>query len=373
MPPVKPPARILMTACGAPGAPCILKCLRNNGERDVFVYGVDMNEDAVGFGMVDASGTCPPGRSEGFIDALLEIVRRERLQVVLPLSTMELDALAAAKERFAAAGAAVLVSDAAGLAVANNKGTLMEAAAAAGVPVPRFIRVRTLDEFRSAVRELGFPSRSVCFKPEFGKGGRGFRILAAGRDRFAELFEQKPGGCFETFENAVEILAQRETIPPLLVMEYLPGEEYSVDVLCLDGRMLACVPRVREVIKLGICFIGTVRPAPALADAAARLVEALGLSYCINFQFKLDEHGTAKLLEANPRVSGTIVLAAAAGVNLPYLAVKLGLGEPVSVPEPRWGTRMVRYWEEVFFSPDGEAFTIPPGPPGRRRRGGEAE
>ena len=104
-PPVKPPARILMTACGAPGAPCILKCLRNNGERDVFVYGVDMNEDAVGFGMVDASGTCPPGRSEGFIDALLEIVRREDLQVVLPLSTMELDALAAAKGRFAAAGA----------------------------------------------------------------------------------------------------------------------------------------------------------------------------------------------------------------------------------------------------------------------------
>ncbi len=84
------PLRILMTACGAPGAPDILKCLRNNGERDVFVYGIDMNPDAVGFAMVDDGEVGPPGTAEEFAEKVLQIAERQQVLVVLPLSTMEL-------------------------------------------------------------------------------------------------------------------------------------------------------------------------------------------------------------------------------------------------------------------------------------------
>ena len=39
--------RVLTTACGCPGGPSILKCLQDNGERAVWVHGVDMDLDAI--------------------------------------------------------------------------------------------------------------------------------------------------------------------------------------------------------------------------------------------------------------------------------------------------------------------------------------
>ena len=57
------------------------------------------------------------------------------------------------------------------------------------------------------------------------------------------------------------------------------------------------------------------------------------------------------LLEINPRVQGTISAALGAGVNLPVLAVKQELGMPISQNEllVNWGTKFVRYWEELFI------------------------
>ena len=40
------PITVLLTGCGAPGVPGIIKCLRKNGERDIRIVGVDMNENA---------------------------------------------------------------------------------------------------------------------------------------------------------------------------------------------------------------------------------------------------------------------------------------------------------------------------------------
>ena len=42
------PLTILITAVGCPGAPALLHSLRENGEREVRLVGVDMNERSIG-------------------------------------------------------------------------------------------------------------------------------------------------------------------------------------------------------------------------------------------------------------------------------------------------------------------------------------
>ena len=70
---------------------------------------------------------------------------------------------------------------------------------------------------------------------------------------------------------------------------------------------------------------------------------------------------SSKVIEINPRVSGTIVMCVGAGANLPYLGVKYALGEPIPPVDVEWGTRMVRYWQELFRAPDGTNFHLEPG------------
>ena len=139
----------------------------------------------------------------------------------------------------------------------------------------------------------------------------------------------------------------------IMVEEYLPGEEYTVDILADSGNPLLVIPRLREQIKLGVSFRGKVIKDQEIIDYSKKIVNKLKLHGLVGLQFKRDKNKIPKILESNPRLQGTNVLSAASGVNLPYLAVKLLLGEKFEVPEPKWGTGMVRYWGEIFYDENG--------------------
>lgn len=349
---------VLMTGAGAPGASGIIKSLRANDERDVEIVGVDMNPGAYGFALVDTDYTVPAGGDDDYVPRLLDIARREAVDVILPLTTAEIEPLAAARDAF---DATVMVSDADALAVANDKGKLYGFLEDAGFDcTPSYRRVTTEAEFRAAVEALGYPDDPVCFKPPVASGMRGFRVLDAENDRLTHLLEEKPDNAVTTLEDVLPVLCSAETFPELAVMEYLPGDEYSVDLLAMGDDVGPVIPRERTRTRAGISFEGVVEEEQELIDAATAISEGLGLSYNVNIQFKYDAQGEPKVIEINPRISGTIIMCVGAGVNLPYLAVKHALGEAIPAVDVAWGTRMVRYWQELFRAPDGRTFHIEP-------------
>jgi len=350
--------RVLVTAAGSPGAPAILKSLMRNSERSIKIFGVDMNPNAVGFAMVDGSCVVPPGRAKEFVPEMLKIVKNEGIDVILPLATYELQSLAESIDLFEHLGTKVMVSDADRLAIVNNKGEITRQLSEFGLPAPSSFMVETISDFIEAVRALGYPRRPVCFKPQLGKGSIGFRVLNEDVDKFDLLFNHKPENVITTLEEILPILETRRSIPKLIVSEYLPGKEYSVDVLCKKGQCYFIIPRSRDQIKLGISFTGTVVKEDQLIEQSETIVQKMNLSYNINLQFKYDDEGTPKLIEINPRMSGTIFLCVAAGVNLPYLGVKLALNEDIPRLEPKWGTKLSRYWDGVFYDKDGHTFTL---------------
>ena len=91
---------ILVTACGAPGAARLLRALRENGEREVRLVGVDMSERAIGRHLCDTFHLVPPGADPTFPDALLELVEQEGVDVVLPESSHDLHHLAPRRGEF---------------------------------------------------------------------------------------------------------------------------------------------------------------------------------------------------------------------------------------------------------------------------------
>src|SRR4029078_2723182 len=90
---------VLVNASGAPGTAALLRALRMDGERGVRVVGTDMSPQAVGRHFCDPFYVVPAGSDAGFAAALLDSVRRENVDVVLPQSSFDLLALAEARER----------------------------------------------------------------------------------------------------------------------------------------------------------------------------------------------------------------------------------------------------------------------------------
>ena len=110
---------------------------------------------------------------------------------------------------------------------------------------------------------------------------------------------------------------------------------------------------------MGISFVGITENNEEIVKSSSKIVSLLGLHGNIGLQFREDADGTPKIIESNPRVQGTIVLCTAAGVNMIYNAVKMALNEEgvERQEEVRWGVRMVRYWDEVYFE-NGRFFAL---------------
>jgi carbamoyl-phosphate synthase large subunit len=353
------PIRVFITGAGAPGAPGIIKSLRIVGERKISVLGADANTaNSVGSGLLDKVFRIPYPESADFIDKVLEICISEKIDVIIPLVTRELLVFASNKPLFEKAGIKVSVSDPEPLQIANNKHLLMRFCRDNNIPVPSFRLVKSVEEFRKAAESLGYPDEKICFKPPVSNGLRGFRIIDDSQDRLFSIMNEKPNNIYIGYEEFLSVCRSSEFFPDLLVMEYLPGEEYSVDVVVNNGRFFSAIPRSRDHIKMGISFVGTTVEDREIIKYSKLVVEGLKLNGNIGLQLKRDKHGVPRILESNPRVQGTIVLCTAAGENMVYEAVKLCLGEKPVEPEISWGVKMIRFWDELFLDKNGNKIDI---------------
>ena len=339
---------ILMTGAGAPGAAGILKCIFQN--PNISVTTADANSNAVGKHLSENFITIPFAHQENFIEVLLSVCREKNIHVLLPLVTKELIPLALHAKEFEATGTKLLVSSPESLEIANNKSRLYQFLEWRDIEVPAYRVVETIEQFESAVKELGYPGKEICFKPSVSNGSRGFRILSNKMNKLDLLLNHKPDASYISLEEVTQILSSGK-FPELLVSEYLPGDEYSVDCLVNHGKTIIAVPRLRKRMINGISVEGEFIKNDSIISYCKKIISELNLHGNIGLQVKQSAAGKFLLLEINPRVQGTISAVLGAGINLPHLAIKQELGLTISPEEldVNWGTRFSRYWSEVFY------------------------
>ncbi|MDF2651045.1 MAG: ATP-grasp protein [Paenibacillus sp.] len=289
-----------------------------------------------------------------------QICSEQKIDLIFSLVTDELIPLSAAEQDLLMLGTRLLKSPVDALKKVINKGKLYEELQLLGIPVPDFRIVRTSEGLKQAIYHLGYPERPVCFKPTVSDGSRGFHILNNDMDRFRMLFNDKPNSAHITKEELYRIIEGNSELPETIVMEFLPFEEYSVDLLVNKGKVAVAVPRLREETVNGITTKSVIVREQDIIDYAMKVVEKLQLNGIIGVQIRRDCNRIPKIVEINPRIQGTIVHCTAAGINLPVLAVKQALGMTPDEAElnVRWGTRMTRYWEEVFYDDYGSSYAL---------------
>ena len=332
---------ILLSAAGAPGSARLIRALYENGERSVRIVGTDMSGRAIGRHLCDAFHVVPPGSSPDYPDAILDLVESERVDVVLPQSSFDLEALSATRERFPVP---VLVSSPQTVHRSNDKAESYALLQRIGVPTVEFRRVAGARQVEAAARELGYPERPVCFKPVFSSGSRGFRILDPTVDRTHQLLHERPGSVAMRLEEALELLPD-EGGTELLVMELATGGERTIDGIADGKRVVLGHPKTREAMRAGLAMYFRTLRDDGLMEMADTIVRELEIEWFFNIQL-VGEH----VIEVNPRIS---TLVYQEDLNLPWLGVKRALGE-VSDEElagmhtrVRPGRTALRYFDQV--------------------------
>ncbi len=311
--------RVLVTGAGRLAAVSMIKSLGR--DPSVHLLAADMDHWAAGLYLLPPEDRTliPAGLDPDFADAVLARCRALEVDVLIPTVNAEMRPLARCRAQYARTGISLMLAPDRALETTLDKLALARACAG-HVPVPR------TEPFDAALDPASW-SYPVVVKPRTGSGSRDIAVVGAPAE-----------------------LAGRERSAEFIVQQYLPGEEYSIDVLAdAGGHVIAAVPRVRARVDSGVSVAGRTVHDPELERLGAAVARVTGLTYIANVQFRRDAAGQPALLEVNPRAPGALPLTVASGVDMPMLALDALRGRPVPAHVGFREVAMVRFLDERFI------------------------
>jgi len=351
------PVRALLTSGAGPGVAGIVHALRAHPLRHIHIVVGDVeNRECAGFMLADETCILPSAFSRNYLAAMLAICKKHQIDIILPLFSGELDSLAQARAAFKEIGVELLLPETKSVLMANNKGAFYEHLATLGIAIPAYKRVKSFDELENAVREMGYPAKTVCLKPEQGTGNRGFHVISEKHNRFRAYFEMKPDNTVCTWSDIVSATVHCRPFPTMVAMEFLQGQEYGADVLSKNGEVLAM--RIRKKLppeRLGMHFRVEYVQDNSLEKLVHDTVAALKCSYVTSIDIRCDQKGNPYILEMNPR-PGAYIGMTCAEINLLAAAIDMLLGgKEVDMKAYRTGRVVkmgVRYFNDFVLYSD---------------------
>ena len=299
--------------------------IRNNLDGRKFeVYVTHSVKESVVLQNADHAEIEPLLIGKEYVDYCLEFCKKNEIDLFIPKYDMV--SIAPHLKEFENIGTKVMVcSDMKLMETIDDKAKFYESVRPYNIiNIPDYFVVDNVKDFKIAYESLIKKGHRVCFKPVIGIGGEGFRVIDDRDDTFESIFE--PINHRISLKKSINLLGSKKKFKPLMVMEFLEGNEYSIDCLAYGGKLYAAVPRKKLMGRLEYIDGNS-----DLIKMARKFAEIYKLPYMFNLQFKM-KNGVCKLLEINPRMSGGLYISALSGANFPYLAVKLALGEKIEVP-----------------------------------------
>jgi carbamoylphosphate synthase large subunit len=314
--------------------------IRENPDGMAFeFYGTNENTRSSVLQACDVAEQEPALDPDTYVEYCLGFCKKYKIDLFIPRRGMQ--KIAENRALFEGQGTRILCEpDTALLRTVEKKSLFYTACAENGIlELPEYAIADTPDGFLAAYEKLTAKGLVPCFKPVDGEGGSGFRVIRENANELSWLLN--PVTHRVSIEQVMAILQKHDRFPPLMVLEYLDGEEYSVDCLAQNQKLLCAVQRKKvDARQRALVF------SEEIDDLCKRIFGAFPLSYVSNIQIKYGG-GRPKILEINPRMSGGLHISCHSGVNFPYLAVRLALGLEATPPQPLLNRTFTQIEKEI--------------------------
>lgn len=308
----------LVTAVGSASAPAVIQSLRALGHR---VIACDIYPKAWNLAACEADGffqAVLATDAAAYTAQLLDVAKREKLDYVIPLTDVEVDALCTEKARFSALGCTVCVPDEPAARLCRDKLKMAQALEEAHL----CRTIPTFSPYGFVPEEKDFP---LMLKPLHGRSSQGQAVV-----RTKEAF-------FSALDVRKDYIAQ----------PFLEGDIYTVDVARDRFGHVQALAR-RELLRTVNGLGTTVRTLPGhpLEAVCAGIAARAGIVGAVNMEF-IGHGDDFSFLEVNPRFSGGVGFSVLAGVDFPRLNLLCHAGERIEARAEARELTMARRVEMV--------------------------
>ena len=307
--------KILVTSAGGPAAVGVIKSLyKFDTQSKHYIVATDITENSSGCHLADKYYIVPKSSDDSFITEIRKIIKKEEIDLVLPTGNLEIDKFESLSDI-----TTVFMSDTKTIKLCNDKWEFYNKTKY------DFDLPKTVNDRRDAF--LNRKLDGIVFaKPRIEMGGSRGALIC------------------ENFNHTFILEKKCEYI----YSDFLPGQEYTIDVLCDMKTPLVAVVRKRLQTKAGVSSKGEIVRDVHIENECKRMCEFLGLKGPVCIQMKEDENGLPKFIEVNPRFGGGTYFTTLAGVNFVKIIISILSGESIFIDEPKQ-IKVMRYFEEIVI------------------------
>lgn len=308
--------RVLIPGAGGPGAVNLTRSLKAAPES-IFTVGCDASKYYIHLALTDVKALVPPASHEDeYIGAITELVKKYEINFIFPNSSIEMIALTKHK-----LPAPMFVPKLQTQEIAASKYLTYLKWLEAGIPVPKTILIEKEEDIIRAFDEI--ETRPIWFRGA-GIPGRGI------------------GGAALPCKHPIEALGWitwHNGFGGFIASEYLPGENLTFIGIFKQGELIVSQGRQRDAYVIPHVAPSGITGAPAVSHTVNRDdLNEIGHKAILAIDpefngvafvdFKGAKDGRILPTEINAgRFGTTHYFYTAAGLNLPYILLKLAFGE----------------------------------------------
>jgi carbamoyl-phosphate synthase large subunit len=258
----------------------------------------------------------PLASDDGFLNYMIDLCSSLNIDLLIPSVDEELHLLAL--NRRLLQPTRLLLPSVEYISQMIDKYSMIQSLESKGIPTPFSQKLsEDIDNFI-------FP---CIVKPRNGRGSRDVRIVTSKNEA---LSIQAGKG-----ENANQSILQ----------EKIEGIEFTVQMVANTAAKLEAIVPVEVAIKRGVTLRAKTSKNEIVIDACQKIHNAFPAAGCYNIQLILDDDGRVFPFEINPRISTTLCLVVAAGVD--PIAVYMGQAECGQINFEN-KIQLKRHWANYF-------------------------
>lgn len=286
------------------------------------ILGSDMAPHSSAFQVCDEAHVVHSSTHKDYVDQLVALCRDKGVDLLIPLIDPELHILAGLNARFREVGTTLCLSSQEVVRICRDKVRTHDFLTKAGIDTPALLS-------HDQVRDEDLP---LFMKPRDGSSAKDIHRISTRR----------------------QLEFYRQEVPGAIIQEYLPGQEFTLDIFCdFSGEPRCAVPRQRLEVRGGEVVKSMTVKDPQIIEVGMATARALGgCMGPITLQCFRTSSGRISVIEINPRLGGGVPLAIAAGADIPGWIIQSAMGRSPEIDPMAFADQLVMLrYDEAFFVP----------------------
>ena len=318
-------ANILLTCVGGGLSKHNIFFLKKNNHYNIRIIGTDIN------GKNKNKKFCnkfykvtTPNNVKKYSNQIKKIINKDKIDLIIPTSDEEALFFSKRKKNYEKYGTKVATTSLNNLKIFSNKFKTYLRLKKMNLPYPKFYIANNRKQFLNLINNFKI---NFVIKPAISRGGRGVFIIS-------NLKKEKKKFKSREKEVSLKVFKKKylKTIKkfPQLISEKLQEPVYDVDFLSKKSELKKIIFRKRIISKepnSGHYFFS---PPKKIKRIFKKICTHLKLDGLYDSDLMRDNKGNFKIIEINPRPSGSVSVTCAAADNLLSDLISLKLGNKIS-------------------------------------------